>query len=177
MINYPAENEYPAHFKHYISLVKIDSGIKAIENQIIELQQFISIIPVEKENYAYAPGKWTVKEVIGHLCDTERIMGYRALCIARGEQKNLLSFDENLYVQNANFSTRSIYDLVHEFSIVRESNMAMFKSFDNTVLDKIGTANNSKVSVRAILFMIAGHEKHHLNILKERYLQTEMSAL
>ncbi len=132
------------------------------------------VVPVEKEEYRYAEGKWTVKEVLGHICDTERILGYRALCIARGEQKELPGFDENHYVSNGYFNKRSLYDLAHEFSIVRESNIALFKSFDENILDKKGTANKNIMSVRSILFMIAGHEKHHINVIKERYLKTDV---
>jgi hypothetical protein len=167
----PELNEHPPYYTYYIDLVKLENGVKALENQIIEMQQFIGTIPVEMEEYSYAAGKWTIKEVLGHICDTERILGYRALCIARGEQITLPGFDENQYVSNGQFNKRSLYDLAHEFSIVRESNIALFKSFDSAILDIMGSANNNKMSVRAILFMIAGHEKHHINVIKERYLK------
>lgn len=170
----PELNEHPPYYTYYINLVNTEYGVKALENQIIEMQQFIGSVPVEKEEYRYAEGKWTVKEVLGHICDVERILGYRALCIARGEQKELPGFDENHYVLNGHFNKRSLYDLAHEFSIVRESNIAMFKSFDETTLDKKGTANKNTMSVRSILFMIAGHEKHHINVIKERYLKSDV---
>lgn len=166
----PEINEHPPYYKYYIDLVSSEHGVKALENQIIEMQQFIGSVPVEMEEYSYAEGKWTVKEVIGHICDVERILGYRALCIARGEQKELPGFNEDNYVLGGNFNKRSLYDLAHEFSIVRESNIAMFKSFDENTLDIMGKANGNSMSVRAILFMIAGHEKHHINVIKERYL-------
>jgi uncharacterized damage-inducible protein DinB len=169
----PLANEHPPYYTYYINLVGTNYGIKALESQIIEMQQFIGNVPFEKENYSYADGKWTIKEVLGHICDVERILGYRALCIARGEQKELPGFNENEYVINGKFNHRSLYDLAHEFSIVRESNIALFKSFDEKVFDMIGAANNYKMSVRAILFMIAGHEKHHINVIKERYLNNE----
>lgn len=170
----PEPFEHPPYYTYYINLVKFDHGVKALENQIIEMQQFIGSVPVELEEYRYAEGKWTIKEVLGHICDVERILGYRALCIARGEQKELPGFDEDQYVIGALFNKRTLYDLAHEFSIVRESNIAMFKSFDESTFDKIGTANNNKMSVRSILFMIAGHEKHHINVIKERYLKFEL---
>jgi uncharacterized damage-inducible protein DinB len=170
----PELNEHPPYYTYYINLVKFDYGVKALEHQIIEMQQFIGNIPLEMEDYRYAEGKWTIKEVLGHICDTERILGYRALCIARGEQIALPGYDENLYVNNGYFNKRSLYDLAHEFSIVRESNIALFKSFDESVFDMMGTANNYKMSVRAILFMIAGHEKHHINVIKERYIKSEI---
>jgi hypothetical protein len=167
----PELNEHPPYYTYYINLVNTEHGIKALENQIIEMQQFIGSVPVEMEEYRYADGKWTVKEVLGHICDVERILGYRALCIARGEQIELPGFDEDQYVENGYFNKRSLYDLAHEFSIVRESNIALFKSFEPSIFDIMGTANNNKMSVRAILFMIAGHEKHHINVIKERYLK------
>ncbi len=170
----PELSEHPPYYTYYINLVKSDHGVKALESQIIEMQQFIGSVPVEMEEFRYAEGKWTIKEVLGHICDTERILGYRALCIARGEQIALPGYDENSYVANGQFDKRSLYDLAHEFSIVRESNIALFKNFDETILNKMGTANNNKMSVRAILFMIAGHEKHHINVIKDRYLKSEL---
>jgi len=170
----PELSEHPPYYTYYINLVKSDHGVKALESQIIEMQQFIGSVPVEMEEFRYAEGKWTIKEVLGHICDTERILGYRALCIARGEQIALPGYDENSYVANGQFDKRSLYDLAHEFSIVRESNIALFKNFDETILNKMGTANNNKMSVRAILFMIAGHEKHHVNVIKDLYLKSEL---
>jgi len=170
----PELNEHPPYYTYYINLVKSEHGVKALENQIIEMQQFIGMVPVELEEYRYAEGKWSIKEVLGHICDTERILGYRALCIARGEQNELPGFEENQYVANANFNKRSLYDLAHEFSVVRESNIAMFKSFDKAVFDSMGVTNKQHVSVRAILFMIAGHEKHHINVIMERYLKLKI---
>jgi hypothetical protein len=134
------------------------------------MQQLIGDIPLEKENYSYAPGKWTIKEVIGHITDTERIFGYRALCIARGETNPLPGYDDQVYVSNGNFNARSLYDLVHEFSVVRESNLIMFKSFDAEAKGRVGIANNNQVSVSALLFMILGHEIHHLRVIRDKYL-------
>jgi hypothetical protein len=107
---------------------------------------------------------------LGHICDVERIFGYRALCIARGDQTAFPGFDEDLYAAAGQFNKRSLYDLLHEFSLNRESNIALFKSFNEETLNRMGLANNNRMSVRAILFMIAGHEKHHVNVIKERYL-------
>jgi len=166
----PEPHEYPETLAYYISLVNDDNGIKAMEQQIIQLQQLIGEIPEEKESYAYAEGKWTIKELIGHMIDSERIFGYRALCIARGETTSLPGFDEDEYVRQANFNNRSLYDLAHEFSLVREANLAMYKSFPGEILDRKGIANNYPVSVRAILFASIGHEKHHMSIIRERYL-------
>lgn len=165
----PKENQ-PSYYQYYISLVEEDNGLLAMESQIIKLQKFIGEIPVEKEEFRYAPGKWTVKEVLGHVADTERIFGYRALCIARGEEHPLPGYDDKAYVANSNFNSRSLFDIVHEFSLIRESNLVMFRSFDQQAQARIGMANNTRVSIPALLFMILGHEIHHLNVIREKYL-------
>ena len=118
----------------------------------------------------YAEGKWSIKEIAGHLIDNERIMSYRALSISRNETQSLPGFDENDYIRESNYSKRNYYDIVDELRKVRESNLPMFKSFSEEILDRRGVANNSEVTVRALLFIIAGHEIHHINIVKERYL-------
>jgi hypothetical protein len=111
-----------------------------------------------------------VKEVVGHIIDTERIMCTRALCIARGEKQSLPGFDENEYVTAANFDKRTLYDLIREFGYVRESTLAFFKTLTEEDLDRNGIANNNPVTPRALLYIIAGHHLHHLGVLKERYL-------
>lgn len=116
----PQTSEYDASLQSYIDLVKGDNIIKILQDQTLTLQSLIADVDEDKEEFAYAEGKWTIKEVIGHITDTERILCYRALCIARGETKNLPNFDENLFVKNANFNARSIYNLSHEFSQARE---------------------------------------------------------
>lgn len=166
----PQTNEHPAYYTHYIGLVKGDNILKQLEDQVIDIQAIISEIPEEKESYAYAPGKWTIKEVLGHIIDTERIMAYRALRFARKDKTALPGFDENEYVANSDYNKRTLYDIAHEFAIVRESNLALFKHFNEEALDQRGTANNNEATVRAILFMIAGHANHHLNVIKTKYL-------
>src|SRR4051812_48598306 len=123
----PDETEYPDQYKRYIDLVKGDNVVKTLQNQVIAMQAFLSEIPEDKEDYAYEPGKWTVKEVIGHIIDTERIMSYRALRFARGDNRELLGFEQEAYVKNGNFNERSLYSLVHEFGVLRESNITLFK--------------------------------------------------
>ncbi len=167
----PEPNEYVPYFQKYIDLVIGDNPIKALENQIIAMQAFLSEIPEDKENYRYAEGKWSIKEIIGHLIDTERIFGYRALCFARQDKTLLPGYEENDYVAHANFEKRSFYNLVHEYNLVRESHLALFKTFDETALTQLGTANGNKLSVRAIIFIIAGHELHHLQVIREKYLK------
>ena len=166
----PLTNEYPVYFQKYIDLISSEDILHVLAEQIKEIQELISTISAEKENYRYAAGKWTPKEVIGHLIDTERIMAYRALRFARKDKTPLVGFEENNYVENANFNKRTIYDLAHSFGLVRESNIDLFKHFDEAALNETGNANGNNVSVRAILFMIAGHTKYHVTIIRTKYL-------
>jgi uncharacterized damage-inducible protein DinB len=123
----------------------------------------------EKAHFRYEEGKWSVKEIIGHLIDTERIMAYRALCISRGEEKPLPGYDHNDYVANGQFDQRNLQSLSNEYDALRNANINMFSSLGKQQMQRTGTANNNPVSVRALAFIIAGHEKHHLNILEQRY--------
>lgn len=166
----PKENEMPAYYQNYVNLVKGNDVIKELKDQILNIQAVISEIPEEKEGYAYAEGKWTIKQVLGHIIDTERVFGYRAMRFARKDKTPLPGFDENAFVANSNFNERTLYELGHEFAIVREANIAMFKTFGDEELNQIGVANGTEVSVRAIMFLIAGHATHHIYVLKTKYL-------
>jgi uncharacterized damage-inducible protein DinB len=166
----PKAGTYAPYYETYISKVKEDP-FHLLEGLVLNFKALLSEVPDEKEEYRYAEGKWSVKEVVGHIIDTERIMCTRALCIARGEKQSLPGFDENEYVAAANFDKRSLYDLSREFGYVRESTLAFFKTLSGEDLDRNGTANNNPVTPRAILYILAGHHLHHLGVLKERYLQ------
>lgn len=166
----PQPSEYPVYYGSYIDKVKADDVIKELKDQILNFQAFISEIPEDREGYAYAEGKWTIKQVIGHIIDTERVFGYRAMCFARKDKTALPGFDENAFAANSNYNSRTLYELGHEFAIVREANIAMFRSFGEEELSQIGNANGTDVSVRAIIYMVAGHALHHLNVLKTKYL-------
>src|SRR3989344_6786178 len=152
----PQANEYPSFYKSYVDNVRTDNIIKELRDQVLDIQAIISEIPEDKEDFAYAPGKWTIKEIIGHIIDTERVLGYRAMRFARKDKTPLPGYDENFYVANANFSKQTLYGLGHEFAIVREANLALFKTWDEEALSQMGVANKLDVSVRALLFMIAG---------------------
>ncbi|MES2139259.1 MAG: DinB family protein [Bacteroidota bacterium] len=169
-MNRPLPTEHPAYFTHYIDLVKNDDIINELKNQIAEIKLLMAGIPIEKESFAYAAGKWTIKEVLGHIIDTERIMAYRALCFARKDKTKLPGFDQNAFVSNANFNDRTLNDLAFEFAIVRESNLLLFKHFTQSSINEIGNSNGTELSVRAIIFMIAGHTTHHVNVIKSKYL-------
>lgn len=165
----PNKNDYAPYYEGYISLVEGNDIFKILVSQSIETQKVLNSFPKAMGAFTYQPGKWTVKEVIGHLIDTERVMAYRALCIARDEKQLLPGFDQDDYVKSGNFNKRDLFDLVYEFRLLRESNMLLAKGLDKEVLSKRGTANNKEVTVLALFYIIAGHEKHHMNILMDRY--------
>lgn len=169
MSNRPNPDEYSPFHNNYISKV----GDGDIVNILSELKDntynFLSTIPVAKADYAYAEGKWTIKEVIGHMIDAERTFAYRSLAFSRG-QKELPGFEENEYVEKSTFSSRTITDLIEEFKLVREANLFLFRSLTPQQLLATGIANSNIISVRALLYIAAGHEMHHLSIIKERYL-------
>ena len=123
-----------------------------------------------KGDFAYAPGKWTIKQVVGHICDAERIFAYRALRFARGDVAPLPGFDENAWMPAARFDARPLGDLAAELDAVRRATLALLRTFDADALARRGTANNKEISVRALAYVIAGHERHHVGILRERYL-------
>lgn len=168
-MNRPQPDEFAPYYTKYIEKVN-DDVLSELEKQCSDLQTFLSSIPHEKEEFTYAEGKWTTKEVIGHIIDTERIMAYRLLRISRNDSTPLPGFDENQYVKNSHFKSRDLSGLIDEFISVRKSNLHLFQSLNEDDLSKTGTASGYSVSVRALLFIIAGHVKHHQQILKERYL-------
>ncbi|WP_138431665.1 DinB family protein [Fodinibius saliphilus] len=167
--NTPAPNEYGEFYQRYIERVTESNVLQALINQGQKTYAFIQQLAPEEAGYCYEEGKWSVKEVIGHLIDTERIMAYRALSISRGEEQSLPGYDQDEYVKNANFDSRSIQSLSTEYDALRNANISLFNSFDKEQTLRKGTANGVTVSVRALVYIIAGHEQHHHNILKERY--------
>ncbi|MEA5140509.1 DinB family protein [Arcicella rigui] len=167
----PIENEFPKdkYFSFYIEQIDFQNVIEALMVQkelVINLYKNLSN---EQQIYQYAPDKWTPQQILGHITDTERIFGYRALCIARGEKQALPGFDENEYMDASHFNEQSFESLLEQYRLVRESSIALFSSFSEEVASRIGNANGHAVSARALVWMIAGHERHHLNVLKERY--------
>ena len=166
----PEAGEFAPYYGKYIDLVKEPDLTRLMKMQIIDLQALLSEVPVEKENYRYADGKWTIKEVIGHLIDAERVFAYRALRIGRGDTTPLAGFEEDDYVKNTDFNKRSLPSLGHEFGFVRESTLALYNHFSPEELLRSGTANDQPISVRALLYIMAGHQIHHENVLRERYL-------
>ena len=165
----PQPDEYGSFHKTYIDKAK-DDVLAELEEQLLSFSSFLKSIPSDKENFAYAEGKWTVKEILGHIIDTERIMAYRLMRVARNDDTPLPGFKENSYVQNAHFSSQVFTTMIDEFKAVRNANLFLFKSLSEEELDRRGIASNLPVSVRSLLFIIAGHLNHHIAVIKERYL-------
>lgn len=166
------KNEYAPYFDQYIKLVDTSekSIVTNLKNSQKEFEKTLRGLPVERGNYSYAEGKWTLKELIQHIIDTERIFCYRALCFARHDRTNLPGFDQNLFVNNDNSGSRNYLDLLDEMKIVRESTIQLYKSFSKEALLRIGIASDNEISVRALGYLFSGHQIHHLNVVKERYL-------
>lgn len=169
----PEVHEYAPYYSPYLKLVPNGDIIDILSKQLEGIHELLSGISEEQALFKYGPDKWTIKEVLGHLMDTERIMAYRLLCIARGDQTSLPGYNEENYVQNAHFNQHSLRDLLGDLSVVRKSTIRLLDVLETDDWLKAGTANHYPVTVRAIAYIIAGHEKHHLNILKERYLDSE----
>ncbi|ALM47593.1 damage-inducible protein DinB [Flavobacterium psychrophilum] len=164
-------DEYAPYQEAYIKLV--DDAYSLTEELEISVHNFVHFvreIPMDKYEYRYAEGKWTIKEIIQHLIDSERIFAYRALRFSRGDETSLPGFDENAYAENVDADNRSTNDLLTELSALRHANIMMFKSFSAEALLRKGTASGYTVSVRAFGFLIIGHQNHHVKIFKERYL-------
>ena len=169
-MNRPNESEYAPYYQGYVDQVSESDIMTVLRDELDELDVLLARVPAEKETYAYAEGKWTIREIIGHLIDGERVFGYRALCIARGEKQNLPGFDQNDYMLTAPYGHIELEDLLSELRLVRLSNIAMFRSLDEEAWNRVGTANGNEITVRALAFIMGGHVRHHMNVLKERYL-------
>jgi len=166
----PDQSDYAPYYANYIKLVDGEDILKILNDQSKITQDVLNSFSEHKGNYRYADGKWTVKEVVGHLLDTERVFAYRALCIARGEKKSLPGMEQDDYVKEGNFNRRELFEINYEFRLLRESNLLLFRSFAPEMLWKRGFASEASVTVLAILFIIAGHEKHHIKVLREKYM-------
>lgn len=174
-IKKPSETEFPAYYLPYVNQVPENAEIlDTLQQQANELQELLTVLDDAHAEEAYAEGKWTIKELLQHMLDSERIFAYRALCFARGEQASLPGFDENMYAENSMANGRQLKDILEEYALVRKSNLYLFRSFETEVLDNVGTANNKQITLRGLIYVIAGHERHHLNILKTRYLNHQV---
>lgn len=163
-------SEYNSFYQTYIDACGNGEMIEELKINLVSSLNLFKSIPIEKQEYSYAEGKWTIKELLQHLLDSERIFAYRALRISREDKTNIPGYEHNDYVPVSKANSRKYEDLIEEFELLRKSSIALFKSFNNEMLINTGTANNDRISVRAIGFIMAGHYNHHLKIIKKRYL-------
>ena len=165
----PAPTEYAPYYERYVSLVAGDV-VETLERQAAETAAILGGLGEERGDSRYEPGKWSVKELISHVVDTERIFAYRLLRIARGDRTPMEGFDQDPYVANSNAGARTLRSLAEEFAHVRAATLALVRSLDDAAWSRTGVANENEVTVRALAHIIAGHEAHHMGVLRERYL-------
>jgi hypothetical protein len=166
----PEPQEYAEYYGNYIARVPDGDIVDTLAAQIDTTTQLLGRLTEAQGNHRYAPGKWNLKEVIGHLSDMERVFQIRALAFARRDPAGLPSVDQDVYAANARFASRPLADVAAEFAVVRRAGIAMFHSFDAPVWDRRGCANNVEFTVRSVAFIIAGHELHHRGVIESRYL-------
>ena len=172
----PIETEYAPDYQSYIDQVSENEILPVLRSQMEELDILLGRVEPSQETFRYADGKWSVREIVGHLIDGERVFGYRAFCIARGEQQNLPGFDQNDYMLTAPYDRIELEDLLSELRLIRLGNIAMLRTLEEEAWNRIGTANENQVSVRALAFIMAGHLRHHMGVLRERYLNRAAAA-
>ena len=166
----PAADEHAEYYGRYITKVPNGDIVSTLKGQIPQTLSLIRSLPEAKGGHRYAPDKWSIREVVGHMSDCERVFAYRAMRFSRNDPTTLPGFDENLFVANARFDARTLASLADEFEAVRAASVAFFGSLDDEEWGRRGVANNKAMSVRALAWTTAGHELHHLSILRERYL-------
>ena len=166
----PDKGDYALYFEKYVALVPSGDFLEILEGQQRELVRLLSPLTDQQAEFRYAPGKWSIKETLGHVNDAERIFAYRLLRIARGDQTPLSSFEQDGYILTGNFSARTLSDLLQEFSTVRAASVSLVRSLDDAAWLRRGISSQKEVSALALAFIIAGHERHHRIILEERYL-------
>lgn len=170
LIGRPDVSEHPAYYASYIARVPGDDLMSYFKAPTDSVSEVLNLVNDETALFRYAEGKWTIKEVISHIIETERVFAYRILCFSRNDATELAGFDENAYIANGNANSRSVADLLNDYLVVRGSSVALLGSCNDEMLLRSGTANAKQASVRAIAYMIAGHELHHVNVIRERYL-------
>lgn len=169
MTGRPEATEYAPFYASYVARVPEEEILPVLAGQVVEIRSLAAGVPPERETFRYAPEKWSVREVLGHVTDGERLFGYRALAIGRGDRTSLPGFDEQAYMVHAGFDAVPLADLAEDFAAAREANLRMLGRFDEQAWLRVGTANAVPVSTRALAWIMAGHVRHHLAILEERY--------
>ena len=175
-ISRPAPEEFAAYYGRYISLVPDSEILGLLRQQGEETLNMLKSRPESDGNLRYAPDKWTVKEIVGHLTDSERVFAYRALRIARADQTPMEGFEQDDWVRDGLFAQRSLADLMEEFRTVRAATLSLLQNLPREAWTRTGTANKNTVSVRALAYIIAGHELHHRRILQEKYFSRKPAA-
>jgi hypothetical protein len=165
----PQSSEYAPYYHTYVGKVEGDV-LSVLESQPARFDQLLGGLPESRADHAYAPGKWSIKQVIGHINDAERVFAYRALVFGRNDSASLPSFDENAWMAPAAFERRTLADLIGEFKAIRESTLGLLRHLPQDAVTRIGTASGKQVSVRALAYIMAGHVTHHANVLAEKYL-------
>lgn len=176
MLQRPDIIEYNPYFKQYIDLVPNGNLVSILKQQQKETNEIVRNVTDEQSEFRYAENKWSLKDVLGHMADTERVMSYRLLVVARGDTTPLPSFDENLYTQNANFNQLFLENLIVDWNIVRQNTISLLTYLPKRALMNRGTIFNHPTTARAIAYIIAGHELHHRRIITERYLSNSNSS-
>lgn len=167
----PKADEHLAYYSKYIDRVPDGDIVQILERQLPETSAFLRGIPESRVDYRYAPGKWNIRQIVGHLSDGERVFQYRAWRFSRADETPVPGFEENHYVDNAPFEKVSMSDLVDEFQQLRSASIHLLKNMDETAMSRSGVANGAGVTVRAIAWIMAGHVDHHMQILRDRYLK------
>ena len=166
----PEVNEYAPYYGKYVSLVGEGNIVEILEQQLETSLALLKTISEEKANYRYAPDKWSIKELLGHIADTERVFAYRVLRFGRNDQTALEGFEQDDYIANADFDSFALSALVEEFAAVRRASLYLLRHLPQAAWTRRGIASNNEITVRALAYILAGHELHHLNVLNERYL-------
>lgn len=170
VVTRPEAGEYVPYYDRYISLVSAENILSVLDSQLPQTLALLSSCSEEKSGFRYAPGKWSIRDVVGHMVDTERIMSYRALRISRNDKTPIEGFEQDDYVRYGPFGHTKLADLLKEFGHVRRATIDLFSCLDGDAWMRRGTANGNEISVRALAYIIAGHEVHHRTILKDKYL-------
>ncbi|MFA7227563.1 MAG: DinB family protein [Melioribacteraceae bacterium] len=166
----PGKSEYAAYYHTYVEAVPEGEIIKIMKKQCDQIKKLLGTVSKKDSLFRYAPGKWCVREVVGHIIDTERVFAYRTLRFARNDKNDLPGFDENEYIHQSNYCDVGLDELIEEFCTLRYSNIIMFKNFSEEFTLRKGTANGNSFTVRAMAYIMCGHVNHHLKVLKEKYL-------
>jgi uncharacterized damage-inducible protein DinB len=171
MISKPQPDEYTEYQSRYFNLVPNGPILEILDYLKESTYNFFARMSAEQANFAYGEGKWTLKQVLGHMIDTERVFSYRAFCFAHGEKQTLTGFDQDEYIENSTYDTRSIQDLAEEFKIVRQNSLYIYSNLSEEQQLKRGKVADYEITVRALVYLTVGHEVYHLNLVKERYIK------